>query len=52
MKLSKKLKINSQFPTAFLKSTFNFKYYGKKDESSSLCFSKTVNGRIRVYVNV
>ena len=52
MKLSNKLKIFSQSLTAFPKSTFNFKHFGKKDESLCLCFSEIIDYKIHAYVNV
>ena len=51
--LSKKLKMFSQFFTAFPKSTFNFEHFGgKKDEPHSLCFTEIIDGKRRGYVNV
>ena len=52
IKLSKKLKICSQFFMAFLKSTFNFEHLENKDESYSLRFSKNVDWKIRADLNV
>ena len=52
MKLSEKVKIFSQFFTAFLNSTFNFEHFEKKDESHSLCLSEIVDCEIDVYLNV
>ena len=52
MQLNKKLKIVFQLFTAFLKSTFNFEQYEKKDESHSLCISKIIDGERLAYVNV
>ena len=52
MQLSKKLKIFSEFSTAFPKSTFNFKHFEKNDESDSLCLSKIIDCKMRAYGNV
>ena len=51
MKLYKKLKICSQFLTAFLKSTFNFKHFETKDETHSFCVSEVIACELRAYVN-
>ena len=37
MKLSEKLKAFTQFSTAFLKSTFNFEHFERRDKSHGLC---------------
>ena len=52
MKLSKKLKISSQLFSAFLKSTFNFKHFEKKDESHRLCLPEIIDCAIRAYLKV
>ena len=52
MKLSKKLKIFGEFFIAYLKSTLNFEFWLRKDESHSLCLSKIIDCEIRAYVNV
>ena len=52
MKLFKKVKFFCQFVTPFLKSTFNFEYFEKKDESHSLRLSEIIDFQIRAYVNV
>ena len=52
IRLSEKLKIFFHLYTAFLKSTFNFKYFLKKDESSSLCLSKIIDRKTRASANV
>ena len=52
MQLSKKLMIFTQLFTAFLKFTFNFKHFKKKDESHSLCLSEIKDYKLRSYVNV
>ena len=33
----------SEFFTAFLKSTFNFEHFEKKDEPESVCISEIIN---------
>ena len=40
MQLPQKPKTFSQFPAAFLKSRFNFKYFGKKDGARRFCISE------------
>ena len=45
--LSKKLKMFYRFFTAFLKSTFNFEEYEKKDELDSLCICEIIGGETR-----
>ena len=40
-----------QFRTAFLKGTFNFEHFLKKDEPNSLCFSDIIDGEKGAYVN-
>ena len=52
MKLSKRLKIFSQPFTAFLKYTFSFKFFEKKDESHRLFLSEILDCEIRGYVDV
>ena len=52
MKLSKELKISVELFTGFSKSTFNFKYLEKKDQSHSLSLSEIIDCEIRAYVNV
>ena len=52
MKLSEKLKIFSEFFTAFLKSAFNFELFEEKDESHSLCLFDIIDCDIRACVNV
>ena len=42
----------SQFFTAFLKSTFNFEDWEKKDECHRLCIPEVIDGQKRDYVNV
>ena len=52
IQLSKKLKVFPELLTEFLKSSFNFDHFEKKDESHSLCISKIIDGETRTYVNV
>ena len=52
MKLSQRLKLSAQLFTAFLKSTFNFKHFEKKDESQNFRLSEIKDYEIRAYVNV
>ena len=52
MKLYKKLKIFPQFLTPFLKCRCNFEHFGKKDESHSLCPSKSNDCEIGADVNI
>ena len=43
MQLSKRQQIFFNFFTAFLKSTFDFGHFGKKDYPPSLCISKVID---------
>ena len=43
MQLSKKPQIFSHFFSAFLKSTFDFEHFEKKDDPDSFCISETVD---------
>ena len=52
IELYKKLKIFSEFSTAFLKCKFNINHFENKDESHSLCLSEIIDCKIRAYVNV
>ena len=52
MQLSKKLKGFSAFLSAFRKSTFHFKNFGKKDEPHSLYIFDIIESEIRPYVKV
>ena len=52
IKLPEKLHIFCQLSTTFLKSSFNFKHFEKKDESHTLCISEIIDWEIRAYVNV
>ena len=51
MTLSQKLKTFSQFFAAFLKSTFNFEHFPKKDQSHRLCLSRIMDCEIGANVN-
>ena len=50
--ISKKLKMFSQFCTAFLKSRFSFGHFEEKDEPHSLYYSEVIDGERCGYVNV
>ena len=52
MQISRKLKTFSGFFIAFLKSTLNFEYFGKKDQSQSLSITEIINFEISSYLNV
>ena len=52
MHLSKKVKIFSEFFSAFLKSTFNFKHVERKYEFHSLCLPETIDSDKSPYLNV
>ena len=54
MKLSKKLKIFSEFFTAFLKYTINFEHFHfkKQDEFHRLSLYEIIDYEVRAYVNV
>ena len=52
MQTSMKLKIYSRFLIAFLKSTLNLEYFGKKDQSYSLSINEIVNCETGSYLNV
>ena len=52
MQTSLKLKTCSQFFIAFLKSTLNFKYFEKKDQSQSLSITEIINCETGSYLNV
>ena len=45
MQLSEKQKMSSQFFAAFLKSTWNFKHFLKKDDSHRVCFFKNKDSK-------
>ena len=46
------MEILSPFFTVFLKSTFNFEHFEKKDEPHSLCISEIIGDERHSYVNV
>ena len=52
MQTSLKLKICSRFFIAFLKSTLNFEYLEKKDQSQSLSITEIINCKTSSYLNV
>ena len=52
MILSKKMNIFSQYATAFLKTTFNFKHFETKDQSYTLPFFEIIDCERGAYVNV
>ena len=49
MQLSNKLKMLSQFLTAFLKFAFNFKHFEKKVEPHKLCISEFIDVKKHAY---
>ena len=52
MQTSLKLKNYSRFFIPFLKSTLNFEYFGKKDQSQSLSITEIINCETGTYLNV
>ena len=52
MQTSLKLKTSSGFFIAFLKSTLNFEYLEKKDQSQSLTITEIINCETGSYLNV
>ena len=52
MQTSLKLKTSSRFFIAFLKSTLNFEYLEKKDQSQSLTITEIINCERGTYLNV
>ena len=52
MQTSLKLKTCSRFFIAFLKSTLNFEYLEKKDQSQSLTITEIINCDPGSYLNV
>ena len=52
MQTSLKLKICSLFSIAFLKSTLNFEYLEKKNQSQSLSITEIINCETGSYFNV
>ena len=52
MQISQKMTTFSQFFIAFLKSTLNLEYFGRKDQSQSLSITEIVNFETGSYLNV
>ena len=52
METSLELKNCSRFFTAFLKSTLNFEYFEKKDQSQSLTITEIIKCETGTYLNV
>ena len=52
MQTSLKLKNCSRFFIAFLKSTLNFEYLEKKDQSQTLSITEIINWETGSYLNV
>ena len=52
MQTSLKLKNCSRFFIAFLKSTLNFEYFERKDQSKSLSITEIINCETGSYLNV
>ena len=52
MQTSLKLKTSSRFFIAFLKSTLNFEYLEKKDQSQSLTITEIINCETGTDLNV
>ena len=52
MQTSLKLKPCLRIFIAFVKSTLNLEYFGKKDQSHSLSFTKIINCETGSYLNV
>ena len=52
METSLKLKNCSRFFIAFLKSTLNFEYFERKDQSKSLSITEIINCETGSYLNV
>ena len=52
MQTSLKLKTCSRLFIAFVKSTLNFEYLGKKDQSQSLTITEIINCETGSYLNV
>ena len=52
METSLKLKTCSRFFIAFLKSTLNFEYFEKKDQSQSLSITEILNCETGIILNV
>ena len=51
MQTSLKLKTGSRFFNAFLKSTLNFQYFEKKDQSHSLGITEVINCELGSHLN-
>ena len=51
MQLSGKQKIFSEFLSEFLKSSFNFEHFQKKDDSHSCGISEIINSEKHGYIN-
>ena len=52
MQISIKLKTCSRFLIAFVKSTLNFEYFEKKDQSHSLSIAEIINCETGSYLNI
>ena len=52
MEIPRKLKTCSRFYIAFLKSTLNFDYFERKDQSQSLRITEITNFETGSYLNV
>ena len=52
MQTSMKLKTCSRFSIEFVKSTLNWEYFGKKDQSRSLSITEIINCETGSYLNV
>ena len=52
MQISRKLKTFSGFFIAFLKSTLNFEYFRRKDQSQILSITEIINCEAGSYLNV
>ena len=52
MQTSLKLKHCLRFFIAFVKSTLNLEYFGKKDQSHTLSFTKIINCKAGSHLNV
>ena len=52
MQTSLKLETCAPFFIAFLKSTLNFEYFGKKDQSHGLSITEIINSETGSYLNV
>ena len=52
LQLSKKQRMFSQFPTAYLKSTSKFEYFEKQENRHRLCIFEIRDFKICGYLNV